>query len=508
MTPSRVLGYSFRMNAASSWIERFACVAVAAAAAVALFGDVSGQPLMGWDTYPEIETSRIEGFRDFVDTFREQTAEGYYSAPFYRPVFNLLLAGGYALWHLEPIGFQATGAVLIALCGLALFGLSRALLGVDARVGPWTTLIVFLLLPVHAEVVPLASRYMDPLCLVFSVLALWTQVRVRRSGWAPAIFTMLAVGSKEVGVLLPPLIFLLGWARSDRESQAMRLRVALRLAAPHALAVAVVFAARIAAIGGLGGHPSTRLSGAFTRLGSTLGSTGVTLSGVWTTADGTPPEWAIGSIAVLLGFAALASLWILLRRQGSMDEAAGLGSLLAVGLGLAWLVGLASVYAASGFVQPWHHFLPGGAAALAVGAAAQALTSALAGQWRISAAIGLSCIALWAALQARHSPIFHDYGHWNRGGAAVEEYLRGISLRIAGQRPGDVVSVGLPPNWKFADPNPSGATMATLLAVYSLPAWARLHFPDRSIEFRHETLASNSPEPDPDKIVVLVRRGS
>ena len=50
--------------------------------------------------------------------------------------------------------------------------------------------------------------------------------------------------------------------------------------------------------------------------------------------------------------------------------------------------------------------------------------------------------------------------------------------------------------------------MATLLAVYSLPAWARLHFPDRSIEFRHETLASDSSEPDPDKIVVLVRRGS
>ena len=491
-----------------SWIEPVACVAVAVAAGVALFGAVSGQPLMGWDTYPEIETSRIESFRDFIDTFREQTAEGYYPAAFYRPVFNLLLAGGYALWGLDPVGFQAMGAALLAACGLALFGLSRELLGVDCRTGPWTTFVVFLLLPVHAEVVPLASRYMDPLCLLFSVLALWTQARAPRSGWAPAIFTLLAVGSKEVGVLLPPLIFLLAWGRSDLASAAGRLRLASRLAAPHVLAVAVVFAARFAAIGGLGGHPTTSLFGAFSRLLSTLGALGATLSGVWSTAQGSPSVWLVGPITFLVVFGALASVWVQLRRPGSFEESAGRAPSLALALGLVWLVGLAAVYSASGFVQPWHHLLPGAAAALAVGAVAQALTASLSSPRRIPAVVGLGCIALWATLTARYSPVFHDYGHWHRGGRAVEVYLQDLSLRIANQRPGDLVFVGLPPNWKHIGPNPSGARIANLLSVYSLPAWAKLHFPERSIEFRHETLTSNSSDPDPEKVVVVVRRGS
>lgn len=491
-----------------TWIEWLACVAVATAGGVALFESVSGQPLLGWDTFPEIETSRIGSFRDFVDTFGEQTAEGYYPAAFYRPVFNLLLAGGYALWGVEPIGFQALGAALVALCGIALFGLSRALHGSHCRTGPWTSLIVFLLLPVHAEVVPLVSRQMDPLCLLFSLLALWTALRAPRSSWVPALFTLLAVGSKEIGVLLPPLVFLVGWSRCDPAPAAIRLRRGLRLAAPHALAVAGVFAARFAALGELGGHSSTSVFGSFTRLGSTLGSLAVTLSGLWSTADKNPSPWLLSSLALLLGVAALASLWALLSAQGRNAGPERRGTSLALGLGLAWLIGCAWIYAASGFVQPWHHLLPGAAAALAVGAAAQSLARGRAGPRRWAATIGLSCIALWASLQAHHSPIFHDYGHWHRGGEVVEAYLQGLSLRIAGQNPGDVISVGLPPNWKPAEANPSGARLATLLAVYSLPAWAKLHFPERSIEFRHEMLASNSAAPDPNKIVVLVRRGS
>ena len=83
-----------------------AAVVFVFAAQAVLLAQIQNHTLLGWDTYPAIASSRIEGFADFIGNFTEET----------------------------------TDAILTGSCAFGPFVLARRLLGPKARLGPWAAL--------------------------------------------------------------------------------------------------------------------------------------------------------------------------------------------------------------------------------------------------------------------------------------------------------------------------------------------------------------------------------
>ncbi|MBW2417103.1 MAG: hypothetical protein JRH19_01075 [Deltaproteobacteria bacterium] len=496
----------------ADWIG---AVALVICACGIFFVKVPAYPLLGWDSYPEILTSRILDLADFVGTFTEQTSEGFHPSAFYRPLLNLSLAADYALWGLEPLGYHLTTVLLLGGCGLALFWLSRCLLGAGARYGPWATLLIFLLAPVQTEIIPLISRRMDILCGLFSVLALATQtLRIRRptpvAGVVPALFTALSVGSKEAGVALVPLIFTLALFLLPEERFPRRSRFAARVALHHGVAVALVFAARFAAIGGLGGHPTTDPSEILTRLPLWLGLTVTQIASAWpVTANADSSDWlyAVSAISLL----SLTGLSLFVLRQREVSRGIGpesLSELTTIAIAGIWIVLLAGIYAVTGLLRPWHLFLPMMGFALLVGAVVQRLIRIHEigrGASRKATVAALAGIALWVALVARYSPLLIGFGHWDLGAQKVGPYLEELRLQIEQHPSGGYFEMPMPPQVAPGNPSPIKTDVATWVNAYSLPAWAELRFPGRSIEFRRLSRRAPAPRPEADVLLIGIR---
>ena len=487
-------------------------VAVVICACGILLARVPARPLLGWDSYPEILTSRILGAADLVDTFTEQTSEGFYPSAFYRPLLNLSLAANYALFGIEPLGYHLTTVLLVGACGLALFWLSRGLLGAGSRYGPWATLLIFLFAPVQLEIIPIVSRRMDLLCGLFAVLALASQtLRIRRptpvAGIVPALFTAVAVGSKEAGVALVPLSFALAiWLRPEGRF-ADRSRFAARVALHHGAAVALVFAARFGAIGGLGGHATTDPSAVATRLPLWLGSTVRQVASAWPVSSAADSSTSIHVVSAISLIAVIAlSLFLFRRREVGRDIAReSLAELTTIAVGGSWIVLLAGIYAVTGLLHPWYLFLPMIGFALLLGALVQRLARIRESGTRASrraAVVGLAGIAVWAVLVARFSPLLIGFGHWNPGAEKVEAYLEELSTRIDQHPDGGYFEMRFPPQVIPGDPSPIRTDVATLVAFYSLPAWVELRFPGRPIELRR--LARGEPPPGREEGVLLI----
>jgi hypothetical protein len=290
-----------------------------------------------------------------------------------------------------------------------------------------------------------------------------------------------------------------------------RLRVAAGIALTHSVAIAVVFAARFAALGKLGGHPSTELFRAITGLPRTLGVIVIQLT--WFRPFGAPPPnpwpYVVGFAVILAFVAAAAALiwaWPGPNHRRDPQPPGPAAALAAAATAITWLLGVAAVQASTGFVSPWHLLMPGLAMGLLVGAAAQQL-----GQWlrsgRIASVLGLAIVGIWIGWEASRSPLFLRYTHWHDASTAVEEYLERLTDRIDASADGGVISVFNPRMWIPADPSHVSMGRVPGLHVRSLPAWAALRFPDRRIEFRHRDLGNPSQEPEQGKLVVRLVHG-
>lgn len=473
-------------------------VALASVAALGMMARASSWGLVDWDTYPQIETSRIESFADLLGTFTEETADGYYPFAFYRPVFNLLVALGYAVGGMDPIGYHAIGALLYLGSAVSMFWLTRVLLGPGARVGPWLCLLAFLLLPVQVEVVPLSSRHMDLACGLFSALALGSaaaQLRRSRSrvAWFPALFTLLAVGAKELGAFLPALVFFCALCLGTDRSRGERWRRAGLAALPHVTAVGIAFAARFAALGELGGHPSTRVLGMIDRLPFMLG-TMVFRGGSLAPANGNlvapALQWiATGGVLVALATAS-APIW---RRAPWPVGGAGEGprARATVAVGLAWLLLVAAMHGITGLAQPWHLLAPGQALALTASGLAESSWARIrraGASGRAAAGLVLALLAAWVVWMGAWSPLFHPYTQWARATGIADDYLGSLRSGILGSRPGAEFVAPIPRYIIPADPSPAGTIVVPVLSVYSIAAWARLVIPERPVYVDHEIM--------------------
>jgi len=137
---------------------------------------------------------------------------------YYRPVTTLTFLLDQMLWKSNPLGYHLTNIILHALNTCLLFGLMASIMEtkVEARAARGLAILptlVFAAYPVHVESVSWIAGRTDLVVTFFVLLAFFSYHLYRVTGNARGLiptflFFLLAMGSKETGVILLPLIFL------------------------------------------------------------------------------------------------------------------------------------------------------------------------------------------------------------------------------------------------------------------------------------------------------------
>ena len=183
--------------------------AVAIVSAFAAYASVLDVALLGWDSYPIILTSKISSWSDLTGTLTEELMDGRYTdGSFYRPFTNFTFAVNHWIGELNPAVYHATDILICGIGAWLIFALARRLLGLEYFAAACAA-AVFLLHPVQLEILPTAPRRADNLALVFTLLAVLNSgANTRWAALRTALFCLLAIASKETGIIALPLVAL------------------------------------------------------------------------------------------------------------------------------------------------------------------------------------------------------------------------------------------------------------------------------------------------------------
>lgn len=159
------------------------------------------------DSLRLIKNSRLRTWRDLKRIF----GEGIMGGEFYRPVAQLSYSLDYALSRLSPVGYQLTDLLLHLAVTLQLALLARRMKVPGGWAGAWLSGALFTLHPILIESVPAVARRHDLLATalgLFSLLLLdGARYRLRSTrGILSLVVALLALGSKEIAVILPALV--------------------------------------------------------------------------------------------------------------------------------------------------------------------------------------------------------------------------------------------------------------------------------------------------------------
>lgn len=435
------------------------------------WGAVLDLGFYGWDTFPLIAAGRVESLGGLVAGLGEELMEGRFEGgQYWRPLVHVSFAIDHALWGLMPAGYHATDLALLVAGSLATFMLARKLIG--PGVGAWLGALVFLLHPVHFDVLPLPPRRADALAVVFTVAALAVQVGgrldVRSTGRSLAVgaLCLAALGSKETGVLAPAMIVQLAWLDS---TPGQRLRATLRASWPALAALAVWAIGHTAVLGGLGGSSRGSL------LGGVTGSAEVTMRYATLVLGPAPVLLALGLFAGVL----------LVSSSEPPRERRSAGAL-AVHL-IVWLSLLVLITGAGGGLRAWYAlgFVP--PVALALGLLADR------GLARGKSLVGGAALTICLALVAVQWSVRFGVDGWAGPRASVaevedlcERFVATVDRQPAGAR---VELVGR-------------SARRIVLPPYALEAYAELVIPDRVV--RVEVDRPDVAPPGPHEVLVVL----
>ena len=455
----------------------FAALALMAVVAAFVLGRLSiPAELYGWDSYPLIAASKFDSVGAFFRTFAEELMDGRYPAgSFYRPVLHLMLGVEHAVGGLSPTVYGATD-VAVAVLAAVMIGLAALRMGLHPLGAALASAFV-ILNPVADNVVWFMPRRPESLCLLFLAAALALQKSGESpKGWRLAgtvILSMLAVGSKESGVLVVPLLLVL------HASSASPIK-ALRATVPAILGIAVVLAARTAVLGGMGGHPESSFSN--------LSQVGTFALGQLRIVFG--DAGAGNGIGLLLAPVGLGVLLLFVRRSVPAFRAG-------LWVPLTWLAGNFALSALSGVERDWYAYqvlAPLGLLAAAVVSAALQPQEGGTGQ----SARKVAGIALAACvLAALATPVVTAKPTEDRSAVAtgaretldqVEQIINAVPLG------GSAVLQSWRPMIE------SGSAPIFLHAPYSLEAYAELIGAPKTVFVR------GNARPKPDCITVRLRR--
>lgn len=217
----------------------------------------------GTDALTLIETSRINSLGDIPRIFTTPLMDGTEFtkiATFYRPVSVLTYSVDHFLWGLNPFGFHLTNLLLHISVGFLIFVLLTKL-GQGDCVLAGLAAGIFVLHPILAESVPAIDRRHDLIASLFLLLTLIFFIghiahdrhKRIRLGFSLTCYC-LALGSKEIAIVSPLILWLYLVLFLDEESRNKRILAALRLMGPFLIATLVYLIIRSTVLGGLGGY--------------------------------------------------------------------------------------------------------------------------------------------------------------------------------------------------------------------------------------------------------------
>ncbi len=244
---------------------------IAAIVSVGLLSLLSYHSILGYfftgtDTMTLIETSRIESLKDFAKLFAEPLMAGSKFvdvAKFFRPISSLSYSLDYAIWGLNPFGFQLTNLLLNAFVAILVVTVMCQLSSGDLLFA-WLSGLIFALHPILIESVPATDRRHDLIAAVFLLLSLWFFLKNSKfsmhrkwSIFLSLIFYILALGGKEIAVILPAIIFCHVLIFSKESAWRGKFISSLKILSPFIVITSAYLAWRTVVLGGLGGYART-----------------------------------------------------------------------------------------------------------------------------------------------------------------------------------------------------------------------------------------------------------
>lgn len=227
------------------------------------YHSILGYFFTGTDTVTLIETSRIHSFKDFTRIFSEPLMAGSKFvdiAKFFRPVASLSYALDYSIWNLNPFGFQLTNLLLNASVACLVVGVMYLLCNGNILFA-WLSGLIFALHPILVDSVPATDRRHDIIAAMFLLLSLFLFLKSKISGsnkkWllCCSLFSyLLALGGKEIAIILPALIFAQIFIFSTYGKWVERSCLSLRQSTPYFLITAGYLIWRTSVLKGLGGY--------------------------------------------------------------------------------------------------------------------------------------------------------------------------------------------------------------------------------------------------------------
>ena len=444
-----------------------ACALIALTALLGLCW-ISDLPLLGYDAYPLIASSQMEGLGDIWRILSMELMDGRYpDGHFHRPLVQLSFALDRTLHGLEPKGYHLTNLIACATSGVLIFGLARRVTGI----GIWSACLaglIFVAHPLQAEVLPFAARRADnlALCLILAVLALQVRPSTSLSWWrglACGVLAWCAFAAKETGAvvaLLAPIMLVI----EAQGTLSERTRSALRRVWPTLLGVGLGVLARQLVLGGLAGHSDSSLLAGLSLPASEY---------LWRLLYSQPwLGWGSGGMLIIWGlFAALVfKAW--------KSKGGGAGFL------LAWLFALLAVSGLAGRVHDWYALLFVPPFAILLGAVIDDAWNKFREERKPAGLIpGILAVGLGISFLAC-GPLTQRYSNLIDGSKMLTQSLAQVDRLLEGAQEGS--SARLNPWIPFVQPHSDGSELrgVALAADYSLQAYVELQRPDLKCRVR------------------------
>jgi len=498
-------------------VHLLACACVLALGLFANRGTLR-QGILGFDSYIQINTSRVESASDFVENFTQPLTDGRIVARFYRPVQNLSIALDYALWELEPFGYQLSSWLSYGIAALLVYLTCLRVLGRGGLVGAVVATAFWALHPLLLNVLPVPCRRSDTLvtsflCLGLLCLPATAEQRLQPVRWIlSGLCVLFAAASKDIGVMGLGLIFLYRLAvGSDEEG---RLRAALRASVPALVAVIVYMVGRTLVLGGFGGYvrgeddPGSYL-GRVQNFGTALLQESFYPSEFLPTGL-QPSGWSHASVALILAGGLLAlGLWFWLQGAVVRRPACARPAILIL-LGVAWLL---PPVVALGFLKwdaPWYAVHPLVGIGFVLGGCAEAACSALRGPLvaKVEGAFVLVFVTVIAVCGLRFSPLWSDYPEWDVATAAVNETLTTLDTKLSTAQLGDQIHLRNTPYPEMPE-KPDSLALRWVAGIdrKGMQAWAEMRYPHLNTRTKLRKQKLLKPRGDDEVIIVVNNLG-
>lgn len=481
---------------------------------------LSGIGLIGWDSYPLIEINRVGGAGDLIGLFTRPLMGDYGSGLYYRPVLSATFALDHSLWGLWVPGYHLTTLVIFVATLLSVHRLLlRAAPSAGGAFAAAVGVIFIALHPVHGEILPVAARRADLLAVLWMSTALTDQLadpsRGRSRPLRAALWTALALLSKESALLLPGLLWIAAFVTAPATSAAFaaspaaktpaahlrdvfsRALHALRAIVPSLAAAFAVLGIRLLLLGGIVGNRPMLESGLATASVTMLARI-LRASLDWEFRAGGVGTGSIAAVAFVIAYGAHS----LLSRHadGGSDRWSAVGFIAPL-LGLGWLIEAAVLFAKGLILPRWYIINPVVALSLLLAAGMASSGPAPADAAGRTARRGITAAALvLLVVTAAKSPVIRGLDSWHTAARIQTDYLDLLAGKIEQAPKGSRIEMPRVPAMLPRKEGGSPIGGLAIMAGYSVKAWASLRYPDRRI--RVEVGRAIKTPPGPDEVVV------